>query len=388
MSTGRRLGVIGAGPIGIAAALGASQLGWDVTVLEQGAIGDSVRRWGPTKFFSPLSMNLPPGASAILGPHLPGEDALLTGPEFVDAVLLPLANSEALAGKIKLGNRVVAIGRSGLKKDDWIRHPIRAECTFRVLADTPRGEQTFEFEAIIDASGTYGQPVSLGAGGPARGERAVASRLIRNLGALHEQRTDLAGKTVLLIGHGHSAATAILRLAQLETRVVWCTRSIHRRPCVEVAADPLPERQRVVFEANQLAMNPPAWLQVERRATLEAMTPLEAGKLRVHFTGGREFLVDHVIGLTGYRPDLSTVSELALTIDPATEGSAGLARALSNLTDCLSIPLATGEDLASGEPGFYLAGAKSYGRARTFLLQSGYAQLETILKRLAGDSAA
>jgi hypothetical protein len=135
-------------------------------------------------------------------------------------------------------------------------------------------------------------------------------------------------------------------------------------------------------------MKPPAWLQVERRAAVEGIAPADGGKLRVHFAGGREFLVDHVIGLTGYRPDLSIISELAIDIDPATEGSAGLARALSNLTDCLSIPMVTPEDLASGERGFYLAGAKSYGRARTFLLQSGYAQLETILNRLASDSVA
>lgn len=385
MSISRRLAVIGAGPVGIAAALGGLRLGWDVTVFEQGEVGDSLRRWGPAKFFSPLSMNLPPGADLILGSARPAADALLTGPEFVETVLVPLANSEALAGRIKLGCRVAAIGRSGLNKSDWIRHPIRSERTFRVLADTPQGEQAFEFEAVIDASGTYGQPVSLGAGGPARGERAVAGRLIRNLGALDDQRGGLSGKKALLIGHGHSAATAILRLAQLETQVVWATRSLNRRPCVEVAADPLPERQRVAFEANELAMKPPAWLQVERRAVVEEIARADQGKLRVHFAGGREFPVDHVIGLTGYRPDLSILSELAIDIDPATEGSAGLARALSNLTDCLSIPVVTPEDLASGEPGFYLAGAKSYGRARTFLLQSGYAQLETILNRLASD---
>jgi thioredoxin reductase len=386
MSTAGRLLVVGAGPVGIAAALGGFRLGWDAAVFEQGEVGDSLRRWGPAKFFSPLSMNLPPGASAMLGSALPAQNAMLTGPEFVETVLVPLAKSKTLAGRIKLGYRVAAIGRSGLKKDDWIRHPIRAERTFRVLADTPQGEETFEFDAVIDASGTYGQPVSLGAGGPARGERALAARLIRNLGAL--QRSELAGKTALLIGHGDSAATAILRLSQFETRVVWATRSLNRRPCVEVGADPLPERQRIAFEANQLAMNPPAWVQMERRAAVEEIAQADGGKLRVYLTGGRQFLVDHVIGLTGYRPDLSITSELAIAIDPATEGSAGLARALSNLTDCLSIPVVTPEDLASGEPGFYLAGSKSYGRARTFLLQSGYAQLETILNRLESDSAA
>jgi thioredoxin reductase len=390
--SGRRLLVIGAGPTGLAAALGGTRLGWDVTVMEQGEVGSSMRQWGPTKFFSPLSMNLPPGAGAILGSTLPAGDALLTGPEFVESVLVPLVKSDSLAGRIKLGHRVAAIGRSGLNKGDFVRHPIRAERPFRVLVENPAGEQTFEFDAVIDASGTYGQPVSAGVGGvPARGERGAAGRLIRTLGTLDDRFHQLAGRTVLMVGHGHSAANAILRLARLaeeaaETRVLWATRSLNRRPCVEVASDPLPERQKVVFGANQLAMQPPGWLQVERRATVEAIAWGDAGKFRVNVAGSREFLVDEIVALTGYRPDLSILSELTVGIDPATEGSAGLARALSNVTDCLSVPAVAPADLDSGEQGFYLAGAKSYGRGRTFLLQSGYAQLETILNRLTSEA--
>jgi hypothetical protein len=147
---------------------------------------------------------------------------------------------------------------------------------------------------------------------------------------------------------------------------------------VEVASDPLPERHRVVSAANQLAAQPPSWLQVERRAHIESIED-DNGAVRIALGGGRVAVVDEVIGLTGYRPDLSFLSELALEISPATEGSARLSRALSNVTDCLSVPAVTPADLDSGEQGFYLAGAKSYGRARTFLLKSGYAQLGTIL---------
>jgi hypothetical protein len=162
---------------------------------------------------------------------------------------------------------------------------------------------------------------------------------------------------------------------------VWATRSLNRRPCTEVASDPLPERQQIVNQANELAAQPPAWLRVERKATIEAIG-LRDEKFEITLTGGRAVFADEVIGLTGYRPDLSILSELTISIDPATDGSAGLARALSNVTDCLSVPAVAPEDLDSGEPGFYLAGAKSYGRSRNFLLQSGYAQLDTILKRL------
>jgi hypothetical protein len=114
------------------------------------------------------------------------------------------------------------------------------------------------------------------------------------------------------------------------------------------------------------------------QAVVEAVTGADTGQLRVSLSGGREAVVDVVLALTGYRPDLSFLSELAVGIDPVTEGAAGLSRALSNITDCLAVPAVSSEDLDS------LAGAKSYGRSRNFLLQSGYAQLATILERLSG----
>jgi hypothetical protein len=121
---------------------------------------------------------------------------------------------------------------------------------------------------------------------------------------------------------------------------------------------------------------------VERRARIESISQDDAGALRVAIGGGRVAAVDEIVGLTGYRPDLSFLSELAIEIAPDTEGSARLARALSNVTDCLSVPSIAPADLTSGETGFHLVGAKCYGRARTFLLKSGYRQLETILNRI------
>jgi hypothetical protein len=130
-----------------------------------------------------------------------------------------------------------------------------------------------------------------------------------------------------------------------------------------------------------LAAQSPPWLQVERRARIESISPAN-GPLRVKIGRDREVTVDEIVGLTGYRPDVSILSELAIDIAPDTEGSARLTRALSNVTDCLSVPSVAPSDLGSGEPGFHLAGAKSYGRARTFLLRTGYAQLEIILNSL------
>lgn len=374
----RRLAVIGAGPVGLAAALGAVKRGLAVAVYEAQEVGAALREWGPVRFFSPLAMNLPPGAVEWLGDTLPAADAILTGPEFVDRVLLPLANSAALQGKIRTGSRVISVARAGLTRSDYAGHPIRAERSFRLLIETAGGEEIAEADAVIDASGVYGQPVKLSV----PGERAAAPRLMRTLGALHARLGSLKGKRVLLAGHGHSAANALLQLADAGPQVIWAVRSLNRRPCGEVACDPLPERRSIVARANDLAAQPPAWLAVERRATIQALTPRAAG-FEVTLSGARSVVVDEIVALTGYRPDLSFLSELALEIHPATEGAGKLSRALANVTDCLALPTLSPTDLDSGEPGFYLAGAKSYGRARTFLLESGYKQIETMLDSLA-----
>lgn len=379
-----RLLIIGAGPTGLAAAIEGAERGFDVTVLERGAVGAALRRWGPTRFFSPLRMNVTPAMRRALGPSLPADDALLTGPQMAESVLEPLATGAALAGRVLTGHEVRAVGRAGLTRMDFAGHPLRAERPFRVLVAGNGGERVLEADVVCDASGVMDRANPLGSGGlAAPGEEALGDRIMRDLGTLEERLGGLAGKRVLLAGHGHSAATAILRLAELSgtssgTRVTWAVRSPNRRPCVEVAGDPLPERQRISSGANDLASNPPAYLTVHRQAAVEALAN-GAGGIRVSLSRDRAAQVDAIVSLTGYRPDLTLLEELTLEISPSTGGAARLSRALSNVTDCLSVPSVASQDLASGEPGFFLAGAKSYGRARTFLLQTGFAQLHTIL---------
>ena len=137
--------------------------------------------------------------------------------------------------------------------------------------------------------------------------------------------------------------------------------------------------------ANDLAEDPPPFLTVRRKASVEGVVS-HGPSIHVRFSSGAQEDFDAVVGLTGFRPDLSFVSELALEISPATEGSARLSRALANVTDCLSVPAVPAADLYSGEPGFYLLGAKSYGRSRTFLLRTGLAHLEAILPAVESGS--
>lgn len=382
-----RAAVIGAGPMGLAAALGALRRGFDVTVFEKGRVGEAMRRWGETRLFTPLAMNVGPEAREILGAGCPSDDALLTGPEMADRVLAPLALSLPLRGRVRENTAVAAVGRSGLTRSDHAGHPIRSEKPFRILIDTPAGEEAHEAEIVLDASGGFAIPNFTGRGGvPAVGERVLGDRVVRSLGALSARTAELAGRSILLVGHGHSAAAAMLALAAIakktpSTRILWAFRSGNRRPCQEVARDPLPERQRVSAAANDLASSPPPFLSIRRRTSILSMAARGDGA-RVHFDDGGEAPADFIVSLTGYSPDFSFLSELALDISPATQGTRRLAAALAGVTDCLSVPSVGREDFESGEPGFFFVGSKSYGRSRSFLMKTGLAHLETILNCL------
>ena len=374
----KRVIVIGAGPCGLEAALAAAARGHDVTVLEKGDVGDSLRRWGPTRCFSPFGMNVSARARALL-PDAPPLDALLTGPEVVERVLVPLSRAAPLAGRVRTGHRVVSVGRARMRRDELPGHPLRGERAFRLLVDTPEGERLFEADALLDASGVYGQPLWLGAGGvPAVGERALGARIVRHLGELHARVGGWAERRVLLVGHGHSAAHAVALLAGRVASLTWALRAANARPVADVAGDPLPERAAIVTRANAIAAAPPANVRIERRAHVEAIAD-EDGALAVSLSGGRRVVVDEIVALVGYRPDASLLGELAVELSPASEGAARLTRAICNVTDCLAVPAVAARDLESGEPGFALVGHKSYGRSRAFLLQTGLAQLETMV---------
>ena len=366
-----RVLVIGAGPMGVAAAIGAADRGHDVTVLERGAVGASLRTWGPARFFSPLHMNVSARMRALLGGL--DDEALLTGDEYVDRVLLPLVDSAPLRGRVRTNHAVLAIGRRGLTRGDYAGHPLRAERPFRVVC---ANDETFEADVVLDASGGFIVPRAIGLGGlPAPGESQLARKPIRTLGELAAQLDELRGKRVLVLGDGHSAANAIGMLAGGAIDIVWAVRGTTRRPCDEVFNDPLPERRNVVSYANGLAEAPPPFLRVERKAMIERVSGST-----VTLTGGRTFDVDRIAAFTGYRPDASYLGELTVETSPVTEGGGRLYRAISNITDCLSVPAVKPADLQSGEPGFFFVGSRSYGRSNGFLLKTGLLQLETILE--------
>jgi hypothetical protein len=98
---------------------------------------------------------------------------------------------------------------------------------------------------------------------------------------------------------------------------------------------------------------------------------------------------DELIVATGFRPDLDFVRELRIQLDPALECPVALAPLIDpNEHSCGTVRPHGARELAQHEPGFYFAGMKSYGRAPTFLMITGYEQVRSIAADIAGDREA
>ncbi len=387
--TRKRAFVIGAGPMGLETALRALERGFEVTVLEAGRVGEHIRQWGHIRLFSPLAMNVSAHAKKKLGARLPPLDAIQTGAEYVNTVLEPLGQSELLRDKIITDRRVISVVRTGLGKMGLPNHPLRTERSFRVLAeDRERREHLYQADLVFDASGVFAQGNWSGSAGmPAIGEMKLNHRIIRHPIDVESEFARFAGKRILLIGHGHSAANTIVALARTlqrepKTQIIWAVRSDRTKPVSEVADDPLHERAAVIEAANALALHPPANLRVLRRTTLEELQAEEGKtllKARLKAWKNTEVIeADEIISLTGYRPNLNMLQETTAEFSSITEGTRGLYKALLNITDCLAKIEVNPNDLQSGEPNLFIVGVKSYGRNPGFLLQSGIDQLDAI----------
>jgi len=393
---GKQIAIVGGGPIGVECLLRAVDEGYNAMLYERGSVGEHVRRWGHVRMFSPHEMNVSERGVEALGDLGASPDALLSGREFVEAYLQPLATDSRLAPRIQEKVEVLAIGRDGMLKSDAIGHGRRTVPPFRLLLRSNGEEWTTTAHVVIDATGTFGTPNRIGRGGlPAPGEREAETAIDYRLPDLAgEDRDRFAGRTTILVGAGHSAATAIVRLADLAreepaTRVVWLTRTKCRRPVVEVDDDPLPERARVASAANDLAEAGNAWLTRLPGASVASIGLHDDRFVTGIRTkrGNLEMGADRLLALVGYRPDLGLARELQVQTCWATEGTYPLASALlaadGDHADCLTAGAGLGpETLEHPEPDFYTLGMKSYGRTPSFLIQAGHAQIEHLFGSL------
>jgi thioredoxin reductase len=384
--------VIGAGPVGLAAAAHLVARGETPLVLEAGpAVGAGVSAWGHVRLFSPWRYNVDAAAARLLreaGWRDPDPEALPTGRELVARYLAPLAALPAIRPHVRLDTRVLAVGRPGLDK---MKDAGRREAPFVLRVTSPRGEADLLARAVIDASGTYGSPNPLGASGlPARGEGRLAEAIFYGIpDVLGAHRARYAGRRVAVVGSGHSAFNTLLDLVALRgaapgTAVTWIVR---RREIGALfggeSADALPARGALGAQARGIVESG-AVRFVSCRVGALGRTP--EGVAIEDETGRRVALVDEVVGVTGFRPDLSLMRELRLDLDPSVEAPRALAPLIDpNVHSCGSVPPHGAGELAQPEPGLYLVGMKSYGRAPTFLMLTGYEQVRSVVAAIAGD---
>jgi len=387
----KKIAIIGAGPIGLHAALAAQARGFEAAIYERGEIADSVKRWGHIRMFSPFSMNLSSSGLDLvrgLGRRLPAEDACLTGAEYAAAYLEPLSQHLHVLTHAS----VKAVVRATACKTDMIGEPSRAGTRFRLLVEHHGIECYHDADIIFDCSGTFRDPNPLGDGGiPALGESNSRDRIRYGLGESADVRP-IAGRRVLVAGQGHSAANLIDALVALKkrhpkTEIHWVIRRSGRGPCSRVPNDPLAERDRICAAANEAA---------ESGVVIphEGCTVLELkkthGGLEVTLQNGSNaevICVDQAIAATGFRPDWSFVRELQLQTCWATEGTYPLAASLLGGTvgNCLAVPAFGAETLLHPEPDFYALGMKSYGRTPNFIIATGLRQIESIMQRLGSE---
>ncbi|WP_369382913.1 NAD(P)-binding domain-containing protein [Streptomyces sp. cg36] len=388
--------VIGAGPIGLAAAAQLVERGITPLVLEAGpTAARAVREWSHVRLFSTWAELVDPAAEKLLAPTgwvKPDSASYPTGGDWAAQYLRPLA--DVLGDRVRYGSHVTGVSRTGR---DRVVDADRAQQPFTVHITQADGrEERLSARAVIDASGTWSTPAPLGGDGlPALGEHTAADRISYRVPDLKDPavRVRYAGKRTAVIGSGASAFTALVSLAELAkevpgTHAVWILRrGLSGSTFGGGAADQLPARGALGLAAKAAVDNGTADAVTGFRTA--AVEPSGDRLVLIGEDGRRLDPVDEAIGLTGFRPDLTFVGELRLALDERLQAPVALAPLIDpNVHSCGTVYPHGVNELSHPEQDVYLVGMKSYGRAPTFLAMTGYEQVRSIAAALAGDQEA
>lgn len=385
--------IIGAGPVGLAAAAHLLARGEWPIVFEAGPVaGASILEWAHVRMFSPWTYNIDPVSAELLAATAwtaPAGHEFPTGHDIVTRYLTPLAQHPRLSPHLRFNTRVNGVSRDGVdrtKTRDREKHP------FVLRVETNGQEQDVLAKAVIDASGTYRVPNPLGANGhSAIGERGVSANVFYGMpDVLGHLRDRYAGRRVLVVGSGHSAMNVLLDLERLareapSTRILWAV----RRASVDGIfgggnRDQLPERGRLGARLRQLVKT--GQLEVAEGFALASITRTAHGIVTTSADGRMLSAVDEIVAATGFRPDLDMLREVRLDLDAIVESPRALAPLIDpNVHSCGTVPPHGAEELRHPERDFFVVGMKSYGRAPTFLLRTGYEQVRSVVAALAGD---
>jgi hypothetical protein len=276
----------------------------------------------------------------------PAAEALLTGHEYREEYLLPLAETSLVKECLCLGTRVVQVGRS------------RERAAWRLLLEDQLGRESIAWaDAVLDCTGVYGQPRWLGDGDmPAAGERAARHDIVHGVvDILGQQRERFAGRTIMVVGSGYSAATNVVALASLaeehrDTWIYWVSHGGRGQPLPRLANDPLKERDRLAARANLLATRGDGHVEFIPQTVLDEIRHLPGTDSGFLITGRRlnkliNWEVDYLISCVGYT---------SMTIT----------------------------NYVANSDGYFVLGAKT--DAKSFLLRDGQMQMRRVLRALVG----
>jgi len=388
--------IIGAGPIGLAAAANLVERGIDFTILESGhEVASAVKLWGHTRLFSPWRHLIDPASRRLLdgaGWTPPADEGRApTGQELVDDYLVPLSGLDQIGPRIRYGTRAVAVTREGM---DRTRTARREQTPFVVRIETSGGEiEELTGRAVIDASGTYASPNPLSSSGldpigAADVDGLVVHALPDVLGADRER---FVGRHTTVVGAGHSAANTLIALAELArsepaTRITWLIRNASATRVSSSPEDELADRARLGSRLDQLV----------EAGVIEKIDSFEISRIARHGAGvrlagsrcGKPVVhdADVAVNATGFRPNLGMLREIRLQLDDIVEAPVRLAPLIDpNLHSCGTVEPHGFDELRHPESGFFIVGMKSYGRAPTFLLATGYEQVRSVAAWLDGD---
>ncbi len=400
--TPHSIAILGAGPTGLEAALAAADRGLALTLYEAAdGVAGHVRDWSHVELFSPWAYDISPRARRALsaaGVELPdpSDPTCPTGKELVERVLEPLGELPQVRAHLRTGVNVVSVGRQGLLKHEEIASNTRRARPFRLLLRDSSGCEWVEnANVVLDCTGSYSRPNALGDGGiPAPGEIPLTDEIRRTIPDLDSERAEWAGRTILVVGAGHSALTAVSDLADLAqsspgTSVLWALRREHPDWHID-PSDPLPGRSRLAKRARAFLTDSSPSVHPISGVVVESVSRngnrYAVGLRRTDGTV-ETVHVDKILSLTGSVGDHELYRQLQIHECYATLGPMKLAAALlgsagSSSADCLDQESHGAETLLNPEPNFFILGAKSYGRNVSFLMRLGWQQVDEVFSLL------
>lgn len=394
----KTVAILGAGPVGLAAAAHVLERGMEPVVFEAGpTTGHAVRKWGHVQLFSPWEYNIDKAAERLLsatGWNKPQLDQYPTGAELAERYLDPLATRTTLKDHIRTRSMVTGVGKVGFDK---VKTKGRENAPFEIRYQNGRGPEVLHADAVIDATGTWFTPNPAGANGLAAiGEHDVQDRIAYGMpDVLGRDRARYAGRSVAVLGAGHSAVGTLIDLAKLKdeaptTEIYWLVRGDNPEKAFGGGVnDKLAARGALGSAFASLVAA--GKIRTETGFKVSHMSR-DGDHLRIGGGSaccGRYMTVNELVVATGFRPDLDFLRELRLSLDPALECPPILAPLIDpNVHSCGTVRPHGARELAQPEAGFYLAGMKAYGRAPTFLMMTGYEQVRSIAAELAGDHEA